>query len=59
VAPSTPPIEVDVWSDVACPWCYIGKRNLETGMIAFTAGEHAVPIEIEYHSFRTGPGHAG
>lgn len=23
-------ITIDVWSDVACPWCYIGKRNLET-----------------------------
>jgi len=55
VAPNTPPIEVDVWSDVACPWCYIGKRNLESGMIAFTATEHALPIELEYHSFELAP----
>ena len=55
VAPETPPIRVDVWSDVACPWCYIGKRNLESGMIAFTATEHAAPIELEYHSFELAP----
>jgi predicted DsbA family dithiol-disulfide isomerase len=55
VAPIDTPIRIDVWSDVACPWCYIGKRNLESGMIAFTAGEHAVPIELEYHSFELAP----
>jgi len=49
------PIRIDVWSDVACPWCYIGKRNLESGMIAFTAGGHAVPIELQYHSFELAP----
>jgi len=55
VAPEAPPIRIDVWSDVACPWCYIGKRNLESGMIAFTATQHAVPIELEYHSFELAP----
>ena len=40
---------------MACPWCYIGKRNLESGMIAFTASEHALPIELEYHSFELAP----
>jgi predicted DsbA family dithiol-disulfide isomerase len=55
VAAIDTPIRVDVWSDVACPWCYIGKRNLESGMIAFTASEHAVPIELQYHSFELAP----
>jgi predicted DsbA family dithiol-disulfide isomerase len=55
VAPIDTLIRIDVWSDVACPWCYIGKRNLESGMIAFTAGEHAVPIELEYRSFELAP----
>ena len=49
------PIQIGIWSDVACPWCYIGKRNLESGMIAFTAGEQAMPIEITYHSFELAP----
>jgi predicted DsbA family dithiol-disulfide isomerase len=55
VAPIDIPIRIDVWSDVACPWCYIGKRNLESGMIAFTASEHAVPTELRYHSFELAP----
>ena len=55
MAPDSIPIRIDVWSDVACPWCYIGKRNLESGMIAFAATEHALPIELEYHSFELAP----
>jgi predicted DsbA family dithiol-disulfide isomerase len=55
VAAIDTPIRIDVWSDVACPWCYIGKRNLETGMVAFTASEHAVPIEVQYHSYELAP----
>ncbi len=55
VAPDRSPIEVDVWSDVACPWCYIGKRNLEAGMIRYTATDQAMPVQITYHSFELAP----
>lgn len=51
-------IHVDVWSDVACPWCYIGKRHLEQGIERFRAGDpdHAdIPIEIEFHSYELSP----
>ncbi|QWT23471.1 DsbA family oxidoreductase [Subtercola sp. PAMC28395] len=51
-------IKVDVWSDIACPWCYIGKRRLEGGIAEYaaSAGEGAaLPIEIEYHSFELSP----
>lgn len=44
------PIKIDVWSDVACPWCYIGKRKLEQGIAEF-GGE----VEVEYHSFELSP----
>jgi Predicted dithiol-disulfide isomerase involved in polyketide biosynthesis len=44
------PIKVDIWSDIACPWCYIGKRKFEAGAAA--AG---VPVEVEYHSFELSP----
>ncbi|MEJ3403179.1 DsbA family oxidoreductase [Rathayibacter sp. YIM 133350] len=47
------PIKIDIWSDVACPWCYIGKRHLESGIAAL--GEDAPDIEIEYHSFELSP----
>jgi len=43
-------IKVDIWSDVQCPWCYIGKRKFEAGAALF-GGE----IEVEYHSFELAP----
>lgn len=52
----TGPIKVDAWSDVACPWCYIGKRNLETGIAAYRAADAGrPPVEVEYHSFELAP----
>ena len=44
------PIKVDVWSDIACPWCFIGKRKFEAGAAQF-GGE----VEVEYHSFELSP----
>ena len=41
-------IKVDVWSDIACPWCYIGKRKFEAGAEGFD-------VEVEYHSFELAP----
>ena len=49
------PIKVDVWSDIACPWCYIGKRKLEAGIEAFGATPGTPSVEIEYHSFELSP----
>ena len=46
----TTPIKVDIWSDVQCPWCYIGKRKFEQGV-----AESGVPVEVEYHSFELAP----
>jgi predicted DsbA family dithiol-disulfide isomerase len=48
--PTQSPIKVDIWSDVQCPWCYIGKRKFEAGAAAF-GGE----VEVEYHSFELAP----
>ena len=44
------PVKIDIWSDIACPWCYIGKRRLEAGVAAYGG-----PVEIEYHSFELAP----
>jgi predicted DsbA family dithiol-disulfide isomerase len=49
-APKATPIKVDIWSDIACPWCYIGKRKFEAGAKAF-GGD----VEVEYHSFELSP----
>ncbi|HEX4056768.1 MAG TPA: DsbA family oxidoreductase [Galbitalea sp.] len=43
-------IKVDIWSDVQCPWCYIGKRKFEAAVADF-GGE----VEVEYHSFELAP----
>lgn len=44
------PVKVDVWSDVQCPWCYIGKRKFEDG-----AAQFGGDVEVEYHSFELAP----
>lgn len=44
------PLKVDIWSDVQCPWCYIGKRKFEKGVELF-----GKPVEVEYHSFELSP----
>ena len=49
------PVKIDIWSDIACPWCYIGKRRLEAGIAAYAQTAGSVPVEIEYHSFELAP----
>ena len=48
-------VKVDVWSDIACPWCYIGKRKFEAGVAAFGAKGGGHSVEVEYHSFELSP----
>ncbi|CAM3453254.1 DsbA family oxidoreductase [Isoptericola cucumis] len=49
-------LKVDVWSDVACPWCYIGKRRFETALSRLAEHDGGAPeVEIEYHSFELSP----
>ena len=56
-----PTVTVEVWSDVVCPWCYIGKRRFEAGREL--AGDLGVDLEITYKPFqldpRAAPGVAG
>ena len=42
----------EIWSDVACPWCYIGKARFEQGLAEF---EHKDEIEVVYRSFELDP----
>ena len=48
-------IRIDIWSDIACPWCYIGKRRFEAGVTAFRARHPEVAVETESHSFELAP----
>jgi predicted DsbA family dithiol-disulfide isomerase len=45
-------MRIDIWSDVVCPWCYIGKRRLENALQGFL---HADEVEVVYHSFELDP----
>lgn len=49
------PIKIDIWSDIACPWCYIGKRRLESALTEM-AGPDAPQVDIQYHSYELDPG---
>ncbi|MDA2814772.1 DsbA family oxidoreductase [Nocardiopsis sp. RSe5-2] len=45
-------MRVDIWSDIVCPWCYIGKARFERALASF---EHADEVEVEFHSFQLDP----
>ncbi|MEN8653501.1 DsbA family oxidoreductase [Streptomyces sp. 21So2-11] len=48
-------MRVEIWSDIACPWCYIGKARFEKGLAAFA---HRDEIEVVHRSFELDPGRA-
>lgn len=48
-------LTVDVISDVVCPWCYIGKRRLETALARLREAEPDLPIEVRWHPFELNP----
>lgn len=45
-------VKVEIWSDVVCPWCYIGKRRFESALRDF---EHAADVEVEWKAFQLDP----
>jgi predicted DsbA family dithiol-disulfide isomerase len=45
-------MKIEIWSDVVCPWCYVGKRNLEAALSAFP---HADQVTVEWRSFELDP----
>jgi predicted DsbA family dithiol-disulfide isomerase len=48
----TPAVVVEVWSDVACPWCLIGKRRFDRAVGEF---DHAGDVEVVWRSFQLDP----
>jgi predicted DsbA family dithiol-disulfide isomerase len=45
-------MRVEIWSDVVCPWCYLGKRQFETALNNF---EHRDDVDVVYRSFELDP----
>jgi predicted DsbA family dithiol-disulfide isomerase len=52
----TEPLRIDIWSDIACPWCYVGKRRLEAALTRFRETHPDATIELTWHSFQLDPG---
>jgi predicted DsbA family dithiol-disulfide isomerase len=48
-----PAVKVEIWSDVVCPWCHIGKRPFEAALARFT---HRDAVEVEWKAFELDPG---
>jgi predicted DsbA family dithiol-disulfide isomerase len=46
-------VRVEIWSDVVCPWCYIGKRRLERALEGFDGRDE---VDITWRSFQLNPG---
>lgn len=51
----TSPITVDIWSDIACPWCYIGKRRFEQACDQFRQEAGSPEVHVNFHSFELSP----
>lgn len=45
-------VEVEIWADVVCPWCYLGKRRLERALDSFP---HRDKVQVVYRSFELDP----
>ena len=52
MATTATPIHVEIWSDVVCPWCYIGKRRFERALEKL-AGE--VQVDYVFRAFQLDP----
>jgi predicted DsbA family dithiol-disulfide isomerase len=54
-----PTVTIEVWSDVVCPWCYIGKRKFETGLAQVVAELAEAGVEVDfdvsYHPYQLDP----
>ena len=45
-------MKVEIWSDIACPWCYIGRRRFESAVSEFG---HADQVEVVWRSYQLDP----
>lgn len=45
-------MHVEIWSDIACPWCYVGKRRFEAALPAY---EHRDEVRVTWRSFELDP----
>src|SRR5262245_17712605 len=48
-------MRVEIWSDLVCPWCYIGKRRFELALAGETGATGATGVHIVHRSFQLDP----
>jgi len=48
--PRVATLEIDVWSDLVCPWCYLGKRRLERALVGYRS-----PVLVRWRAFQLDP----
>src|SRR5262245_37588839 len=48
-------MQVDIWSDIVCPWCYLGKRRFEKAVAAFQGRDD---VRVAHRSFQLDPARA-
>ncbi|MEY3341077.1 MAG: hypothetical protein RLZZ269_988, partial [Actinomycetota bacterium] len=51
----TASLTIDIWSDVVCPWCYIGKRRFETALARVREEAPDLRIDIRYRAYQLDP----
>jgi len=52
------PLRIDIWSDIACPWCYVGKRRLERALLELQELHDSAPtagVHLHWRSFELDP----
>ncbi len=49
-------IKIEVWFDVRCPWCFLGKRRLERAIEMFHETEPGIRVEVLHRSYELAPG---
>jgi predicted DsbA family dithiol-disulfide isomerase len=47
-----PPLKIEIWADIVCSWCYVGKRHLETALTGMPDGA----VDVRWRSFELDPG---
>lgn len=52
----TDTLPIDIWSDIACPWCYLGKHRFEAALAGFGARPGAPAVTVTWHSYQLNPG---
>ncbi len=48
-------MKIEIWSDIVCPWCYIGKRRLESALATFETAHPNSDVELVWRSFQLDP----